>query len=96
MTQLNALKCLDELISKLGGTDSSTRSKGTCALLLEHLQAARRGLLGCMHGEYMLSLDQAKESIACIPDKGARIKAKQLLQILTSPKVPKPGQFMPA
>jgi hypothetical protein len=30
------------LIADLGGTDTGTRSRGQCDLLLEHLQAARR------------------------------------------------------
>jgi len=35
-----------------------------------------------MHGEYSLSLEQARESLACISDKNSRIKMKALLQNL--------------
>jgi len=82
--QQEDLKCLDELIADLGGSsDAGRRSKGPCDLLLEHLQAARRDLLGSMPGEYSLSLQQAKESVACISDKSARIEIKKILRTLT-------------
>jgi hypothetical protein len=74
------LKSLDELIAGLGGAGSGTQSTGPCGLLVEHLQAARRGLLGSMRGEYGLSLQQAKESVACIPDKISRTNTKTTLQ----------------
>jgi hypothetical protein len=80
------LKRLDELIAGLGGNDSGTQSKGPCGLLLEHIQTARRHLLGAMSGEYSLSLEQAKDSLACISDKGSRIKAKEILQSLIEAK----------
>jgi len=83
------LKCLDQLISDLGGADTGTQSVGPCGLLLEHLQAARRHVLGSMHNEYGLSLTQAKESVACITDKGARTKMKGTLQSLIDSEVPK-------
>jgi hypothetical protein len=88
MQQDKDLKCLDELIAGLGSTGSGTQSKGPCGLLLEHVQAARRNLLGSMRGEYSLSLEQAKESVACIPDKSARTKTKEILQSLIDSGVP--------
>jgi hypothetical protein len=75
-----AVKSLDELIAGLGGADVGTQSNGPCGLLLEHLQAARRGLLGAMRGEYRLNLEQAKESVGCISDKNSRANAKATLQ----------------
>jgi hypothetical protein len=90
------LKCLDELIVDLGGADTGTQSKGPCALLLEHLQAARRDLLGSMPGEYSLSLQQARESVACIPDKSARTKTKRILRSLIDSEVPKHRPSMAA
>jgi hypothetical protein len=104
MQQEKDLKCLDELIADLGGSnDAGRRSRGPCDLLLEHLQAARRDLLGSMPGEYSLSLQQAKESVACISDKSARIKTKKILRNLIDPEVPKhrssvaasPGYMLP-
>jgi hypothetical protein len=83
------LKCLDELIAGLGGADNGAQSTGPCGLLLEHLQAARRHVLGSMRGEYRLSLEQAKESVACISDKSARTKMKGDLQTLIDSEVPK-------
>jgi len=74
------LKSLDDLTSDLGGADNGTRSNGPCGLLLEHVQAARRGLLGSMGAEYSSSLEQATGSVACIQDKNARAEAKKLLQ----------------
>jgi hypothetical protein len=78
----SALKSLDELIAGLGGVHSGTQSTGPCGLLMEHLQAARRSLLGSMRGEYGLSLEQAKESLACISDKNSRATTKAALQSL--------------
>ena len=72
------------MIADLGGTDTSTHSPGSCGLLLEHLQAARRDLLGSMLKEYSLSLQQAKESVACISGKLARAKATKILSSLTA------------
>jgi hypothetical protein len=83
------LKCLDQLISGLGGADNGTQSTGPCGLLLEHLQAARRHVLGSMRGECRLSLAQAKESVGCISDKSARTKMKETLQSLIDSQVPK-------
>lgn len=84
MSQVNDVKSLDELIATLGGADASTLSEGPCELLLEHLQAARRGLLGSMAGEYRASLNFAKECLSCITDKGVRTEAKKILQGLLS------------
>ena len=85
------LKCLDKLIADFGGSsDAGQRSRGPCDLLLEHLQAARRYLLGSMPGEYSLSLQQAKESVAyCILDKNARAETKRILRSLIGSEVPK-------
>lgn len=77
-----SLARLDKLIASLGGADTGTQSFGPCGLLLEHLQAARRDLLGSILGEYRLSLEQAKESVACIVDKSARGAMKEELQSL--------------
>jgi hypothetical protein len=74
------LKCLDGLIADLGSADGSERSMGPLGLLSEHLRAARRNLLGSMPGEYRLSLREAKESVGCILDIGARTKARNSLQ----------------
>jgi hypothetical protein len=76
------IKRLDELITKLGGDDAGMRSCGPCALLLEHLRAARRDRLGAMAGEYRVSLRLAKASVSCIPDKGARTEVKDSLRNL--------------
>jgi hypothetical protein len=76
----NDLKSLDDLIAGLGGAVSGRQTTGPCGLLLEHLQAARRGLLGSTRGEYSLNLEQAKESVACIPDKHSRTTTRATLQ----------------
>jgi hypothetical protein len=78
---------LDDLIANLGGTVNGTHTAGPCGLLLEHLQAARRDRLGSMRGEYVLSLNQAKESVACISDKSVRVETKKILQSLLDSKV---------
>jgi hypothetical protein len=75
------LESLDRLLADLGGSgDAGKSSRGPCGLLLEHLDAARRSLLGSIIGEYRLNLEQAKESVACIADNGARAKTKQVLE----------------
>jgi len=76
------LKHLDKLVADIGGADFGVRSEGRCGLLLEHLQAARRDLLGSMPGEYGLSLQQAEESLSCIPDKNDRSEIKKALRTL--------------
>jgi hypothetical protein len=82
MRQGADLKSLDELIANLGGDDIGMRSTGPCGLLMEHIQAARRGLLGSMRAEYCSSLQFAKESVACIASETARAAAKKTLQSL--------------
>lgn len=77
------LRCLDDLIGRLGGgNDPGRHSKGSCELLLEHLATARRYLLGSMRREYASSLKQAKSSIACISAKAVKDLAKQTLEYL--------------
>jgi hypothetical protein len=80
MQQDKDLKSLEELIAGLGGSGLGTQTTGPCGLLLEHVQTARRHLLGAMSGEYSLSLEQEKDSLACISDKTARSKTKATLQ----------------
>jgi len=92
MPQDKDLNRLDELIVRLGGSnDAGKRSGGPCGLMLEHLQTARRSLLGSMPGEYRMSLQQAKESVACIPDKSARSEIERILRSLLDSKVQKQG-----
>jgi hypothetical protein len=76
------LKYLDKLIADLGGAASGTQSESRRGLLLEHLQAARRDLLGSMPGEYGLSLQQAAASLDCIHDKNDRNETKRALRRL--------------
>ena len=77
------LTSLDQLISDVGGaSDAGKQSKGACSLLIEHLRSARTSFLGSMHGEYRSSLEEAKESAACISDKSARTGIEKLLQSL--------------
>lgn len=80
MQQNKDVKALDELIAGLGGAEGGTHSAGPCGLLLEHLQAARRGLLGSMRAEYGVSLEQAKRSVASITDKNSRTNTRATLQ----------------
>jgi hypothetical protein len=82
MQRNKTLNCLDALIVDAGGADHGKQSEGSCGLLLEHLQAARRDLLGSMPGGYSLSLHQAEESLACISNKGARAEMKKSLRTL--------------
>ena len=89
------LKCLDELIADLGGSsDAGRESGGSCNLLLEHLQAARRDLLGSMPGEYRLSLQLAKESLACISDRSVRATTREKLLSLIESTTPKHRAFL--
>jgi hypothetical protein len=74
------LKSLDELAAYLGGAGLDTESAGPCGLLLEHIRAARRELLGSMRGEYRSSLQFAKGSVACIPGHSSRAETKKILQ----------------
>ncbi len=81
MQQDYDLKRIDKLIADLGGFSVAGRSRGPFDLLLEHLQGARRSLLGSMKAEYGANLRQAKESLPYIP-KSARSEIKKLLQSL--------------
>jgi hypothetical protein len=81
-TSGSTLKTVDKMIAQLGGTDLSKRGEGPCGLLLEHLRAARTALLGAMQSQYSLSLEQAVESIACIPSKLTRGEIKASLESL--------------
>lgn len=76
------LKCLDELIAGLSGADSGTQGEDRYGLLTEHLQAARRDLLGSMPGEYSLSLQQAGQSAGCISGKSDRNDLRNTLRSL--------------
>jgi len=89
MQQGKDLKRLDELIAGLGGDHGGTQTKGPCGLLLEHVQTARRHLLGAMSGEYSLSLEQAKDSLGCISDKTSRSKTGAILQSLIDGSMPR-------
>jgi hypothetical protein len=82
MQRNKTLNCLDALIFDVGGADHGKQSAGSCGLLLEHLQAARRDLLGSMPGGYSLSLHEAEESLACISNKSARAEMKKALRAL--------------
>jgi hypothetical protein len=82
MQQDKDLKSLDALIAGLGGADFGVQSNGPYGLLLEHLQTARRSLLGSMGDEYSLSLEQAKEFVGCIHDKGTRTRTHETLESL--------------
>ena len=80
------LKCLDSLIAGFGGSyDTGERSTGSCELLLEHLQSARRDLLGSMREEYLSSLQFAEDSLSCVQDKILRAETRKTLQGLLSP-----------
>lgn len=86
MRQNNDMKCLDALIAGLGGSsDNGSQSEGPHALLLEHLQSARRDLFGFMRGEYRSNLQFAEDSLSCIQDKILRAKTRKTLQGLLSP-----------
>ncbi len=78
----HVLKSLDELIADLGGANSGQRGMGPLGLLSEHLQAARRNLLGSMPGEYRLSLREARDSLSCIPKGDSRNIIRNSLQSL--------------
>jgi hypothetical protein len=81
MRRDQTLQCLAGLIADLGGsTGAGRRSEGPCGLLFEHLDAARRNLLGSMPGEYRMCLQQARETVSCISDKAARGDFKKRLQ----------------
>lgn len=89
MSQLEELNYLDETIAGLSGNDHGAQSAGPRGLILEHLRAARTALLGAMQAEYGLSLEQAMDSVSCIPEKSARIKTTHLLRSLMDLSVPR-------
>jgi hypothetical protein len=76
----NSLESLDELIAGLEGGNAGSQSSGPCRLLLEHLRSARTSFLGSMPGEYRSSLEEARESAACIADKTRQTAIKQQLK----------------
>jgi hypothetical protein len=90
------LKSLDDLLVRLGGDDIGSRSRGSYGLLIEHIQAARRGLLGSMRAEYCSNLQFAKESVACIPGKDDRAETRKIIQNLIDSEGPRPPQSGPA
>jgi len=78
-----SLKSLDQLILDAGGAgDAGKQSTSPHGLLLEHLRAARTNFLGSMSSEYRSSLQEAKESAACISDKTMQVDIKKRLQNL--------------
>jgi hypothetical protein len=78
-----SLQSLDRLILDVGGAgDAGKHSESPNGLLIEHLRTARSSLLGAMPGEYRSSLQEAKESAACISDKNAQSDIKKRLQHL--------------
>lgn len=88
MNQVHDLKCLDDLIADIGGADEGMQTVGPSGLLLEHLQAARRGLMGSMRAEYNSSLEQAEESLGCVPDKKTRAEIRKTLLSLSAAEIP--------
>ena len=83
MPDAASLKSLDRLIVDAGGAgEAGKSSKSPHGLLIEHLRTARSSLLGAMPGEYRSSLQNAKESAACIADKTTQVDIKQRLQKL--------------
>ena len=75
------LTCLDKLIAEFGGGSSgaSHPNLASCTAILEHLQAARRYLLGAALDEYRLSLDHAKSSLFSIADGKTRTEVRNTL-----------------
>ena len=86
------LNILDEMIADLGGS----KAAASCDLLLEHLQAARRYLLGSMPGEYRWCLEQARESVNFIPEKAEGTQTKKSLRYLIDSEAPKQRRSMAA
>lgn len=86
MQQDENLKSLEEFIARLGGSKDVRQSPRPSDFLVEHLQSARRSLLGSMPGEYRFNLQQAKESAASLSDKSVRSETKKLLQTLIDRK----------
>lgn len=79
MNQVDDLKRLDDLIAEIGGADEGMHTVGPSGLLLEHLQAARRGLMGSMRAEYDSSLQQAEGALDCVPDENLRAEIRKTL-----------------
>jgi hypothetical protein len=79
MQQDKDVKLLDGLIAGLGGPDEGMKTPGPSGLLMEHLREARSNLMGSMRAEYGLNLEQAKGSLACVPDKAKRIHIRKTL-----------------
>lgn len=75
------------MIAGVGGSNDAA-----CDLLLEHLQAARRYLLGSMPGEYNFSLQQARKSVAFIPDETARTDLKEQIKAASGRSRPENGR----
>jgi hypothetical protein len=90
------LQSLDDLIAHLGGDGIGMQSAGPSRLLMEHIQAARRDLLGSMRAEYCSSLRFAKDSVACIPGKDSRAETTRILQGLIDSEGERPRQSGPA
>jgi hypothetical protein len=87
MQQSLILQRLDEVITSLhGDEDPGTHGRGSCDLLLEHLRAARRNLLGSARLEYDLNLEQSLSAVDCIPSKDLRARVKQVLESLRMTK----------
>ena len=80
MRPANSLEILDDMIAGLGSANAGTQSSGPCKLMLEHLRSARTSFLGSMPGEYRSSLEEARESAACITDKTRQTAIKQQLK----------------
>lgn len=71
---------LDEAIEAIDEASDSAQSP--CALLREHVEAARASRLGEMIAEYELNLGMALEAIDCIADEARRGRVKQMLEDL--------------
>lgn len=80
MQSHRSLDQLDRLIQDFGGSSEPFQRKlGTSEALLEHLQAARRYLLGVSPGEYRSSLQMAQSSLFSIADGATRAQVKAML-----------------
>jgi len=75
MPQDEDLKILDEMIAAFG----NSHDLGARDLVLEHLRAARRCLLGSMLCEYRFNLQQAREAVGFLPEKNVQASAKMIL-----------------
>jgi hypothetical protein len=82
------LRQLDEAIASLSGSHDAAPWDH----LLDRLRTARRYLLGASPGEYKFTLQQAVDSVACIPDKTARAEAKKMLRNLMDSEAPSEGR----